>query len=350
MKKLLSLILVALFVLCCCTAVAEEKPAWVREDPSSIGDTVVVYSTLDDAQQLTVENIWYEYYPDCTIEWISDSVGKLIARARGEVKNPYADVIFGGLFESDGTVYHDLFQQYTSSIADQLTKLDPYGYYTLFDIQYMALVVNKDLEKELGFEITSYADLLRPELKGKIIQADPTASSSAYRQFHTILALMGEEFGDDKAWEYLDALIANCDGVITTSSSTVFKSVIAGEYVVGLTYENIVEMQITQNGADNIRLVYPTEGNTACASGIAMIKDAPHYEAAAAFIDFVASAEYHQARSEENCARGTNGSITYGNYPSDEELGVVAIDWEWLGAQKASLMEKWQEHWAEFAA
>ena len=203
MKKLLSLILVALFVLCCCTAVAEEKPAWVREDPSSIGDTVVVYSTLDDAQQLTVENIWYEYYPDCTIEWISDSVGKLIARARGEVKNPYADVIFGGLFESDGTVYHDLFQQYTSSIADQLTKLDPYGYYTLFDIQYMALVVNKDLEKELGFEITSYADLLRPELKGKIIQADPAASSSAYRQFHTMLALMG----DGKEFDFKDMLM-----------------------------------------------------------------------------------------------------------------------------------------------
>ena len=124
----------------------------------------------------------------------------------------------------------------------------------------------------------------------------------------------------------MDALIANSDGVITTSSSTVLKSVISGEYVVGLTYENIVEMQITQNGADNIRLVYPKEGNTACAS-----------------------AEYHQARSIENCARGTNGSITYGNYPSDSELGVKAIDWEWLGAQKTALLEKWTEHWAEYA-
>lgn len=80
---------------------AEEKPSWVRDDPSSIGNTIVVYSTLDDPQQATVENIWYQYYPDCTIEWINDSVGKLIARARGEVNNPQADVIMGGLFESD---------------------------------------------------------------------------------------------------------------------------------------------------------------------------------------------------------------------------------------------------------
>ena len=118
MKKLLSLVLIALLVLSCCSAFAEEKPSWVREDPSSIGDRVVVYSTLDDAQQQTVEAIWYQYYPDCTIEWISDSVGKLIARARGEVNNPQADVIMGGLFESDGTVYHDVLQPYTPTIAD----------------------------------------------------------------------------------------------------------------------------------------------------------------------------------------------------------------------------------------
>ena len=227
--------------------------------------------------------------------------------------------------------------------------MDPYGYYTYFDIQYMALVVNEELEAELGLEINGYEDLLDPALKGKIIQADPAASSSAYRQFHTILALMGDEFGDDKAWDYIDQLIQNCDGVITTSSSQVFKSVISGEYVVGLTYENIVEMQITKNGADNIRLVYPEEGNTACASGAGMIKDCPHPEAAAAFMDFCGSADYQLARSEENCARGTNTTIKYGNYPDDSELGLKEIDWEWLGTQKEALLEKWTDHWAQYA-
>ena len=128
-----------------------------------------------------------------------------------------------------------------------------------------------------------------------------------------------------------------------------FKSVISGEYVVGLTYENIVEMQITKNGADNIRLVYPKEGNTACASGAGMVKDCPHYEAAAAFMDFCGSADYQLARSEENCARGTNTTIKYGNYPDDSELGLVEIDWEWLGSQKEGLLETWTEHWAEYA-
>ncbi|MDO4546976.1 MAG: extracellular solute-binding protein [Clostridia bacterium] len=350
MKKLLVMVLALIMALSFAgISVAEEKPSWVREDPSSIGDTVVVYSTLDDPQQATVEAIWYEYYPNCTIEWISGSVGTLIARARGEINNPQADVIMGGLFESDGTTYHDVLQQYTPTISTELNKLDPYGFYTFFDVQYMALVVNNDLVNELGIEINGYEDLLNPALKGRIIMADPAASSSAYRQFHTILALMGDSFGDDKSWEYIDALMENADGVITTSSSTVFRSVISGEYVVGLTYENIVQMQIEKNGADNITLVYPVEGNTACASGAGMIKDCQHYEAAAAFLDFCGSVDYQLARVDENCARGTNNQIRYENYPADEELGLVEIDWEWLGTQKEALLEKWAEHWAMYA-
>ena len=122
MRKLLCLGLTLLFALCAVSALGE-TPSWVREDPASIGSRVVVYSTLDDAQQATVEAIWYKYYPDCTIEWISDSVGKLIARARGERSNPQADVIMGGLFESDGTMFHDVLEQYTPTIADELMLL-----------------------------------------------------------------------------------------------------------------------------------------------------------------------------------------------------------------------------------
>ena len=50
MKKLLTSLLVALFVLGSLSSVAgaEALPAWVRADPKSIGDSVVVYSTLDD--------------------------------------------------------------------------------------------------------------------------------------------------------------------------------------------------------------------------------------------------------------------------------------------------------------
>ncbi len=349
MKRFLCILLIALLALSCCAALAEEKPDWVRDDPSTLGDTLVLYSTYDDPQQKLVEGLWYKYYPDCKIEWVSDSVGKLIARARGEVSNPYADCIWGGLFETDGTMYQDVLQPYTPCNADQMISTDPFGYYTFFDVQYICLVVNKDLEAELGLEIKSYEDLLNPALKGKILLADPAATSSGYHQFFNMLAVMGDELGDDKAWEYIDKLIENTDGVITTSSSQVFKDVIAGEYVVGLSYENIVEMQIEKNGADNIRLVYPTEGNTGTASGAGMVKDCKHPEAAAAILDMAGSVEYQMIRLEDSCSRGTNGNIVYDAFPSDDELGAVKVDYEELGKQKEALLEKWQEHWDELA-
>ncbi|GAB1481956.1 ABC transporter substrate-binding protein [Treponema sp.] len=347
MKRIMLMAVLMVFALG--TTVFGSPAQELSKSQTGIGNTIVVYATLDDPQQKTVEKIWYKYYPDCRIEWITDSVGKLIARARGEINNPQADVIMGGLFESDGTTFHDVLQPYTPTNAAELTKLDPYGYYSFFDEQYMAFVVNKDLAKKLGVEIKGYKDLLQPALKGKIIQADPSASSSAYRQFHTMLALMGDKFGDEKSWNYIDKLIANSNGVITTSSSTVFKSVISGEYVVGLSYENIIQMQIEKNNATNISLVYPIEGNTACASGAGMVKGAKHKAAAAAFLDFCSSAEYQTARSIENCARGVNKGISYANYPADEKLGLVKIDWEWLGTQKNALLEKWKEHWAEYS-
>ena len=345
MKRLLGLILIALMMFNVCTALAEELPAWVREDPSSIGDRIVVYTALDASERQTVEELWHTYYPDCTIEWVSDSMGRLVDRVREAADATEADVIMGGLSEVDGTAYHDILQQYTPAVAGELSSIDPYGFYSFFDVQCMALVVNETLASEIGVEINGYADLLNPLLKGKIIQADPASSDSGYLQLQTMLALMGEDFADDQAWEYVDQLIANCDGALTMAPANVVKGVLDGEYVVGLTYESLAASMIAEAGAEDIRLVYPSEGNTACASGAGMVKNCPHYEAAAAFLDFCASAEYQQARYDAHFARGANTAVLCGDYPSMDDLGLISVDWEAVANQKAALIEGWTERW-----
>ena len=88
-----------------------------------------------------------------------------------------------------------------------------------------------------SIEINGYEDLLNPELKGKIIVAAPDASSSGWRQLQTILATMGDEFDDDKGWNYIEQLLPSCFS--TTSSKDVYNLVINGEYVVGLSLIHI---------------------------------------------------------------------------------------------------------------
>lgn len=346
MKKILALVLTLALALClAATAFADERPAWARSE-EEVGDSITVYTTMDDGQQAIVEEVWYSVYPDCQIEWIKDSLGTLIARVRNESANPQADVICGGLFQTDGSQYWDCFDQYTPVNYDEQTMVDENHYYALQDIQYMCLIVSTKLEEELGVTIDGYQALLNPALSGKIIIADPTATSSGFRQFHTILALMGDEFGDEKAWTYLTDLVKN--GVVnTTSSSEVYKQVMAGEYAVGLSYESIVQYQV-ENGAEDIRLVYPVEGNTGCANGSAMVKGCPHKAAAEAFLDMCGSNELQSLRAEANCARGTNKNFTYEAYPSDEEIGVKPLDYDYIAEHKEDLLNQWTELWSTY--
>ena len=347
MKKLITLVLALALVLSLAATACAERPAWAR-DAKEVGDSIVVYTTMDDGQQAVVEEIWYGVYPDCQIEWIKDSLGTLISRVRNESANPQADVICGGLFQTDGDAYWDCFDQYTPVNYDEQTVVDENHYYAMQDTQYMCLIVNTELEEKLGVTIEGYASLLNPELSGKVIIADPTATSSGFRQFHTILALMGDEFGDEKAWGYLTDLVKN--GVVsTTSSSEVYKQVIAGEYLVGLSYESIVQYQV-ENGAENIRLCYPVEGNTGCANGSAMIKGAPHRAAAEAFLDMCGSNELQSARAEANCARGTNKGFSYAAYPSDEEIGIKPLDYAYIAEHKEELLNQWVELWSTYGA
>ena len=110
-----------------------------------------------------------------------------------------------------------------------------------------------------------------------------------------------------------------------------------------LTCDNgiVAEEQIALNGADNIRLVYPMEGNTSCASGAAMVRGCPHPDAAAAFLDFCMSSECQTARFEINRARGVNRTASFDGYPDAGSLGTVSVDWEQLAEQKDTILERW---------
>lgn len=324
-------------------AAAEES--WLK-DPAEVTGTLVIYTTMDEGQQQVVEDVWNAHYPNCQIEWLSDSLGTLMTKIETEASNPYADIVLGGLFQSDDDSYYKNLEQYTASNADEQTITDPNGYYTYLDIQYMCLVVNTELEEELGVDIQGYADLLDERLKGQIIIADAAASSSGFRQFTTMLQLMdGGTYADDTAWEYIQNLMGNC--VNQNSSSTVYKSVMNGEYAVGLSYESIIQYQI-ESGATNIRLVYPKEGNTACASGGAMVKDCPNRTAAEALLDLLGTEEMQQARAESNCARGTNKNFVYEGYPSDSEIGVQDLDFDYISEHKEELLDKWATTWEDY--
>lgn len=323
------------------TPVTDNRPYYVRGEDEVTGK-ITVYTTMEETQQEALKSMWNKYYPNSQIEIQADSVGTLATRIRGDESND-ADVVIGGLFAADGDTYHDILQPYTAVNDSEQLYHDESGYYTYYDVQVMSLVVNPDLRDELGIEINGYEDLLDPKLEGKIILAAPDASFSGWRQLQTMLAVMGDEFDDEKGWDYVEKLMKN--SFSTTSSKDVYNLVINGEYVVGLSYESTVAALI-KDGAP-VENIYMKEGNTAMAGGAAIVKTAPNLTAAQAMMDLLASTEFQDIRAEQSSGRGSNGKSILIDLPKEDTLNMVELDFAYLAENKDQMIDHWNTLWAE---
>ena len=316
-------------------------------DAPEMESDLVVYSTATEEQLSSWSERFRELYPDVNIEFVSGGAGELITRVTGEAAAPNGDVFMAGLLNTDGDAYSDLFEHYLTPYEDEV--MDGYqsdnGFYNYNALSTVCLCVNTGLEAELGLNIQSYADLLDPALQGKVLMADPASSSSAWNNLCNIMSIFGVD--SDEAWDYIERLMPNL--VMAGSSSATFNSIVQGEYVVGLTYENGAAIPLS-NGADNIRLVYPTEGVSAAASGVAVIKNCPHPTAAKAFVDTLMTAEAQTIASEvDTGTRFTNKNMTLSDacvLPSSDSITWVDRPVAELCAQKETILEHWNSLWA----
>ena len=158
-------------------------------------------------------------------------------------------------------------------------------------------------------------------------------------------ATPAEKYQSDAAWEYVAKFIENLDGIVLSSSSQVYKGVIAGEYAVGVSYEDPVVQAVIDN-KDNpdadISMVYPSEGAVWLPAGVAIVKNAPNMDNAKLFIDYLLSEECQTALATTTI-RGTMTSIPQnceGMAPFSE-INVVYEDQQAVAEQQSAMLEKW---------
>lgn len=110
-----------------------------------------------------------------------------------------------------------------------LPTRDPRGYWIGTAYAMYGLLYNPVALKKLGLsKIETLEDLLRPELKGHIVQCQPHKSSSNHSVYEVVLQLYGWE----KGWEFARKLGANT-GHFTARSRDVPAAVAKGEFAVG---------------------------------------------------------------------------------------------------------------------
>jgi iron(III) transport system substrate-binding protein len=274
------------------------------------------------------------------VEVIAAGTGELLKRIESEKDNPLGDVLWSGTI---GTVKSksDLFETYRTPNEEK--TMDAYknveGPLTRFDVIPSVIMVNTDLIGDI--EVKGYADLLNPELKGKIAFANPAASSSSFEHLVNMLYAMGK--GDpEKGWDYVEKFCDNLDGKLLGGSSAVYKGVGDGEYVVGPTFEEGGANYVSAGAP--VKLVYMEEGVIFRGDGIYIVKNAKNMENAKKFLDFCTSYNAQKIMNDTLNRRTVRTDLP----PSPilkpiEEIHVIVDDEAVTAANKQAWLDKFKD-------
>jgi iron(III) transport system substrate-binding protein len=339
---MITLLIVAVSLSACAPAAtpAPEEPQVEEAAPVEAleaTDKLVVYSPNSEGLLNSTIPVFEEMY-GVEVEVISAGTGELIKRLQGEKNNPYCDVMYGGNYATY-LINKDLFQDYVS--PNEKNVMDSYknklGFSTTYVLDGSVLLVNKNLIGDI--EIKGYKDLLNPELKGKIISANPTLSSSAYAHLTNMLNAMGNgDYMTEEAWKYVEELYANT--IVIDSSSAVWKGVRDGEYTVGLSYEDPA-VTLVRDGAD-VEVVYMEEGVVFLPATSAVIKGAKNLLNAQRFIDLILSEEIQNAFGTQLTNRPVMTNVKTPDYMTPFlEINVIEEDQQFTYEHKQEILDRW---------
>ncbi len=330
------------FICAAALAVASFALAGVAGAQDNIsGSTLVVYTPNEEGMLQSLVPV-FEQKTGVTVQLITAGTGELYQRIHSEASNPQGDVMFGGgLAQANANI--ELWGEYTSPEDAAMVPAgkNTTGFYTPYQADGSNLLINKDAVAAAGLEIKSYADLLKPELKGKIAFGDPTASSSAFAQLTNMLKAVGGDYESDKGWDFVKALVAQLNGITIGSSSQVAKDVAAGEYIVGLTYEPLSLNFV--NSGQPVEIVYPSEGAAFLPATIQLIKGGPNPAAGKAFIDFVISEEGQTIIAEQTAGRPLREGVTKPGLPALADIPTIEEDGAYVSAHRQEIVDKYRK-------
>lgn len=269
--------------------------------------------------------------------WVQVETGgtaELLDRLEAEREAPECDLLFGGGVDSL-TARRELFEPYTSP---QVEYLDASlrcgdGSWSAFSVAPVVLVYNPVLVRMNP--PAGWKSLLDPVWRGRIAFASPLSSGVSYTALATMRQILPEEEN------VLAAFCRNLDGRFLPETGAVVDAVADavadGSCTVGITLEPAA-LEAAEAGRD-VALLYPEEGTSAVADGMAVVAGCAHGENARRFVDF-ALGEDAQRYVAENCWRRPARGEADGE---ETEMTILDYDLERAAAERDEVLRQWRE-------
>jgi iron(III) transport system substrate-binding protein len=297
--------------------------------------SVVMYTSVPTFLLDRWKALFEKQYPGVAVTYFRSGTGKVLARIEAERRAGQVggDVVwmadpttFTGLVASKALLAYQPPEWQSITLAKE-----PHGFYVAGRILVGVLLVNK---KVLPNPPKSFADLIKPEYKGKVAIASPLISGST----NIIDGALWKDPGF--GWGYFEALKKN-DVLVLNDVPDVARSVASGERGAGISltlYKYQPEFKDSP-----MEIVFPSEGAVAVASPVGVLDKSPHPAAAKLFYRFLLSGPAQQVLADSGIYPARSDSPPPVGLPPLKELKTLSPDPDWILQHKQENTARWRQ-------
>ncbi len=306
--------------------------------------SIIVYTALED--EIVTEYLadFNSKYPNITVNIVRESTGIITAKLLAEKDNPQADVVWGTAASSmmvldDQNMLEAYAPKGVDRIVDKFKSDKEVPTWVGIDAWETAFIINTAELEKTGLsvsDITSYHDLLRPELKGQIVMSNPNSSGTGFLTVSALLQLNGKD--TEAGWDYMTALHENVAQYVHSGSKPA-KMAAAGECTIGVSF-GYAGISQKQKGAP-VEVVFPSEGSGWDLEANALMKKDAINEAALTFLDW-AICDSAMELYKQNYPIVTISNVgTYDGYEGDPIAQLIDNDFVWTATNRDNILNKW---------
>ena len=298
---------------------------------------ILILTSSEDYKIEFLEKKMEEKFPDYDIVFEYKSSGDHAAYLKASGKNSeyhithdleygYLEELekLGYLANLEGIVDLDIYSEDTTAGSYYVPELRTSG----------AVIINPEVMEEKGLDVpTSYEDLLDPQYKDLISMPNPASSGTGYM----FLISLVNEWGEDEAFEYFDALSENVLS-FTTSGSGPVNALITKEVAIGL---GMTPNAVTKiNEGYDLDILFFEEGSPYSVYGQGIVAGNEEDEVVVEVFKYL-SGELTESMCQEFFPESIYRDKTFSaeNYPSDIKYSDMTDN---TPERKAELLKKWK--------